>query len=664
MIDFTRADDLATYYRSLRDFHAPRIRTHLMHQSLWEMPIRSTETERTIFLDNEPWTATRLIVSLIDAGELSLRGSIPSNDWDNEKRKQAVSDAEELLKAHFCHVDVEMFRRRRGTYIRQYGYLAAVYGWHAGINLVTDLAAEWPIHSDLWSPLDTFPDMDTMGLVHVTRMNASQIERTFGSKRMGGVALDGYEFEIPTGAQIKPDTRFDLLSFWDEDINCCVVLTDQKAMWVKRPTEHKIGHNPAWCNPVDAPPFRCSASDGEGNRLDVPDNDSGLWLATYGQSPMHGYSVAYRYMSELANQVADVVERWASPIVIAKTKDGRYVEIDLTKGGQNTVDLSTIVEIIAPPKFPADDRAWMAFVQTQIEKGSFSKVAYGVAAAMESQNAFEQMRRTSNMIVEPLVKQAEEMYEYSVLSILRQLDQRKGQYKKKSYAVRTKDKDGSVYDFIDLSKLPKGVYMTASLKGAGVPQDKFQALLAVTNAVNAKQKVLPLETLLDEYLERDDAPRDVARVFWEDLANNPEVKMKASPIITLLHVADEARMKGTPRGNDIADAFYALALEAVKELKGAVGPQQQPQAPQMGAIPPGLATPGTLPGAIPPTVGPVGPPEGAPPPFGPPPNLQIAGAAPVGAPPPGSIGPSTGPDAVRGMLMQLAARRAGLPGAA
>lgn len=604
---------------------------------MWEMPIRNSDSGRTVYVNNEPWTATRLTVSLLATGRTIFKGTLPHDNGveDLRKAKEVVSEVERMLKGHYQQIDVDFYRKRRGQYRRQWGYFAAVHGWHAGINLVLDNAKDsaWPVFTDLWNPLDTYPDMESELVIHSTRMRWSEIKRLFiigKDKRK-----TGFSFEPPDN--VKDDDEFNILDCWNEEFNAASVVGHEG--WLKRPIDHKLGHNPAWCNPIDAVPFTTSASDAHGLPRSMPNADDSRWLEFVGQSPMLGYETAYRYMSELANQVADVVEEWSHPIRIAKTRDGRYIELDMTKGNQNIVPLDTVVEIIVPPKFPTDDRAWLAFVGSDIEKASYPRAAYGTSSPAEAAAAMEMVRNSSSYIINPLIEQLGLNLEVSGNSILRQLDAKKRQYSRPR-AVRSTNKTGqAVYQYVNLSELPDGVYVTATIKGAGLPRDKFQALAVVTQALNSPNPPLPYETLMDEYLDMDDPPGEIAKLFYERMSNSKQAYELASPLITLYEYADRYRAKGTPRANDLAEAFSAMAQQMVLKMKSDLTQSQGAAAGAPPAGPPPLAPGGQ---AGPPGAGQL---QG---------EAQVAGQSPVGAPVAGVEQAPTGPAVGRGAEMLLA----------
>ena len=639
---FSKPDDLVEYGHELEGIHQGRVAqlTSLLHA--WESPIRMTETGRTVYINNEPWTATRLTVSLITNGRAVFKGSAPPDFGDQKERLAAIGQIERALKAHFKHIDLELYRRRRGTYMRMWAYLAAVFGWHAGINLVLDQSEKWPVFTDLWSPLETHPNMDGTGLVHITRMTGHEIERRFGKKAGINSKKSGYNF---VADKEKSQDLYLVYDYWCDETNATAVIGDKGSYWIKKQIPHDLGHNPAWCNPIDAPPFTASASGRDGSLLASPDGESGRHLQFLGQSPMLGYRTAYQYLSELANQIADVVERWANPIVFAKTKDGKFVEIDLSGKVPNNVDLNTIVEIIKPPTFPNDDKAWIEFVLRDIEKASYPRAAYGSVGSTEAAYTIQLMKAASGYIIDPLIQQAEFMYEASADSILRQLEHKKKQYDR-FFSVRTVNNRGRRgYDYIKLADLPDNIQMTVEIRGAGVPSDKFQALQAVTGALNVKNPALPLETMLEDYLDREDPAEDVARLVSQKLTMNDAVYEKASPIVTLVDLADRLRKKGTKRGDELADALGAMAIQAMHELQAIVKQAN-------GAGQP--APPGAEGQAVARAAGIPEPPMG-----GAQGENQIEGVAPPGAPAAGVSKPPTGPAPDRGALMQAAMGAAG-----
>lgn len=639
---FTKPEDLNDLYGKLVQIHDKRIAKQLRLQSLWEMPVRSTETGRTVFVNNEPWTATRLTVALVNQGKLIFRGSAPPSDNPdkNAKNNAAISQVERLLKAHFRQTDFNLFQRRRGTFLRQLAYHMAVHGWHAGITVVQDNKqnGEWPIFTDVWSPLDTLPDMESTAIVHRSRIRWGQLKSTF-TKEMG------MSFTPPDGT--KDQDAFDVLDYYDSETNGAVLIDGIGGAphWLKQQKEHGFNANPAWCNPVDAVPFRPSALLQTGRQLKVstsPDAEDNRWLEYVGQSPILGYETAYRYMSELANQIADVVERWASGLLLVKTIDGKWADMDpaASQGQPHFMDRTSIVEVVKPPTFPVDDRAWMAVVAEDISRASYPREAYGSVGAGSTPSSLQLMRAASQYIIEPIVEQAEDVSEYCANNILRQLESggRKKQYKK-FIAVRSIGKQGGgIQDWIKLSDVPDGIYVSASLKGSGIPSDRLQTLLAITNVANSANPPVSIETLLDEFLELEDPPGEIARMFWQKMTSSKMVEEKAAPILTLTEWADKIRLKGTDKANAIADAFNAMAYAGMMELRAnvmqSINSSVQAMAQPVGAPPP-------VEPAVDPTggAGSVGAIAGA----GMDPNMQQAGVAPVGAPPAGSTMPTTGP---------------------
>jgi hypothetical protein len=97
---FKTAQDFAAYYIKLEQMHAPRIAKHLSLQAMWEMPIRQAATGRTVYLNNEPWTATRLIVSLLSQGTWNFHASMPPQaDLDEQERNELLSSYERMMKS-------------------------------------------------------------------------------------------------------------------------------------------------------------------------------------------------------------------------------------------------------------------------------------------------------------------------------------------------------------------------------------------------------------------------------------------------------------------------------------------------------------------------------------------------------------------------------------
>lgn len=587
--DFKTAEDLLKCARKLQEQHDGRIKQHIELQDMWRTPVkRNAEDTRTLFINNEPWTATRLTVALMNQGKLRFKGSMPPNQQDTRERNTLIGDVERFLLAHFNQTDVEMAKRTRGQRFRpSLSYFMAVYGWHAGINLVQDAANSWPIFTDLWSPMDTFPEMDGgTGIVHCTSMTRYEIERTFGRKRGTDLkAVPGYNIKFDKDEDYE--CRYPVLEWWDDETTMVIGLTKGEPSVLKKQMPHECGHNPAWCSAVNAAPFRHGTQDGFGNMLTEADGDSNEWLEYYGQSPLLGYKAAYRYMCELANQIAEVVERWAhGPIAYLETPDGRYQPFDLSGEDVSTVPPGTKLHVAEMPKFPQDDRAWMAVVSGEIEKASYPRVAYGTVGSTEAAYTLQLLRHASGYIIEPLVRDAEFVYEQSALSILRQMEKRGRQYENRFFPVRGQAKRSSaVYDFVDVSRFPTGVYVAAELKGAGVPADELAALAAVAQAANQNNKVLSVETLLDKYLEIEDPAGEMSRTNWETLTTNPEVTARIAPIATGFDLVDRLRSRSRAPGDRaglIADAIEAQVRQGLTELAN-------PNA--MQGAPPGQAPP-------------------------------------------------------------------------
>lgn len=628
--DFKTAEDLLKYARRLQEKHDGRIRQHIELQNMWRTPVRrNAEGTRTLYINNEPWTATRLTVALVNQGKLTFKGSMPPNALDSEERNSLIGDVERFLKAHYSQVDVDLSRRTRGQRFREsLTYYMAVYGWHAGINLVQDASDQWPIFTDLWSPMDTFPEMDGgSGIVHATMMTKYEIEKTFGKKR-GSVdkkmkAVPGYAANFTDDGKDDYDKKYAIYEYWDSETTCVIQICKGEPTFLKKQMEHEIGHNPAWCSAVNPAPFRHGTVDRFGALLTSPDAESNEWLEYYGQSPMLGYKSAYQYMCELANQVADVVEKWAQgPIAYLETPDGRYVPFDITGADVSTVPPGTKLTVVEIPKFPNDDKAWLAFVQQDIEKASYPRVAYGTVGSTEAAYTLQLLKTASGYIIEPLVHSAEFVYEQGALSILRQMEKRGGQYEGRFFPVRgTEKREAPVYDFVDVSKFPLGCYVTAELKGAGVPADKLAVLAAVTQAANQNNKVLSIETLLDQYMDVEDPSGEMSRSNWETMTTSPEVMKVMAPIATGFAQVNKLRARSKHPGDPaalIADAIEAQVRQGLNELAqsvkgqtpgGATPPGAPGAAPDQGQAP--LESASGMPNQpVPPPAGVAGPPTG------------------------------------------------------
>lgn len=623
---------------------------------MWETAVRTTESGRTVYVNNEPHTATKMIVSLITSGKWRWKVfGHPSLESDAQKRRDLFSEVERLLRAHYTQADIDKYRRRQGRLLDEWTFHAAVLGWHAGVNWVKDrvLTDQWPIFSDIWNPLDTYPDMDgSTALVHVSRMKYSAIKTQFGG-------VKGFSFR-PALTENIPDPIFDVLEFFGDDTTATIVL-DKEPVWLKKQSPHGLGHNPAWCNPVSPAPFRHVSQSSSGSILSSPDPTDNSWLQWYGQSPMLGYKAAYRMFSEVVNQIADVVERYASPIQIMKTRSGKLIEFDPTKPLPVNLSTEEGLEFVQVNKFPGDMQAYLEIFLRDMEKASFNRIAYGSGGAAEAAVTMQLLTHTNNYIVQPIKREAEICWESSANSILKQLSVRGGQYSKRLFQARSVDKRGAaLQDWVDLSKFPEGVAVTATLKGAGPPQDKLQTLLASTNALNTPNgAALSHETILDEILEHDDPAGELYRIWMEKARGSKAVQEEVSPVITLLDWADKLRRRGTenPRALELAAWAEAEALNVMdmarKKREAAANPKVTPP------IPPGSLPPPGLPPGGPPGMPPDMPPElmeammaagGGPGPQA----MEGVSASPVGAPPPGVLQPPTGPAPERGLLMNLA----------
>lgn len=659
---FGSAKDFADHATSLAHKHEARIQKHLELQSMWQQPITSTETGRTIYVNNEPWTATRLIVSLLTAGTVRFKAFMPPGDTDTKERKAQLAKVENLLSCHYTQTDFRRWRSGMGRYkLRSdLAYWMAVPGWHAGINLVEDLKGwdgrAWPIFSDIWDPLDTFNDVDNgTGIVHHSRMSRSKIERVFGKKRIGG-KIKGYDFS-PDPQDGQDDPVYVVSEWWDDETSMVAVFEGEK-FWVLKPqTEHGLGHNPAWCQPVGAVPFRSTAWERGTGTLAQVNPDSYEWVAHLGQSPMLGYQGIHRIISETAEMIGTVLENWADPKVLAQTRDGRFVDIDLRRkdGAPNFVAAGEVISVLAPPTFPGDQRAWMEFLLSEQEKSSFSRVLYGVINGSLQAAQMQLVAKTANMVVNPLIDEMDMVFETGGDSILRQLNgpgdsKRKAQYTE-PIAVRSLSAKGSrVVDYINLADLPDRVDITAQLKGAGIQADKLQTLQTVTAALQVPNPALSHATILDDILEQDDPDGEMARIREEKIVNSPEAMAAAAPYLTLTNmVADLRRKKNSPMAQKQAQVLEVVAEGALIDLRNkiqkimmeaaGVGEQAAPAAPTGAPV------------AVDPATGQPAP-EGV--------NAAVAapgqqdGVAPVGAPVAGVAQPPSGPAMDRGAAMAAA----------
>lgn len=637
----------------------PRDQKILDMQELWKQPIKTADSGRTVFKDNEPWTATRLTVAMLSAGQTLYRCQLPpSIKATDEEAREITSKIERLLGGHDRRTDWKMRGFARTKYVREWGYYAFVHGWTSGIDLVaggTDWDdEEWPIYTDLWNPLEVYRDMDGDGIIRATNYTYDRLARKFGGRRPGGVPVDGYEFNI-SDEGINDEENIQVVSYWNSEINAVAAVygngNTREAAWVKKAQEHGLGFNPAFCLPMDAPPFRISASGDRGSRS--VNKESNDWMAYIGQSPMSGWESAYYVMCELAEQIAANIERWAKAVVLVKTRDGTFQQFDMANPENNNVDLDTVVEVIKPNNFPVDERLWMDMVSGSMRKGSYPAAMYGDMPGSTASHTFQLYKQASHYIIDPILEQYKDRKLDSSLSILRQLEARKGSIGKKQFSAITKNGSSpEAWEWFDLRKLPKGAKVTVEIRGGGPPEDKLQQLLAVTQAANAANRPLALVTLIDEYLDRPDAPEQIKLLMWERLTTSKTVEEKAGGMLTLTELSNSIRLRGTDAANEVADMLLnmrkGLIAELEAEVKKALMIGQQP-APIVGEalaaagapMPPEMA-------AIPPNA-----------PSGLEGEAQMAGISPIGAPIEGGIGLPQGSNPIQSALINLQDRMGG-----
>lgn len=575
---FDKAADLASYAEDLRIFHQPRDRRLMSLQAMWQTTLRATPNGRTIYKSNEPWKATRLSVSLLSGGRSQWRVTLPPDDATlegKEERDAAEAMVLLLMKCSFYENDQRRLEQGLSTFDRGWTYLASIYGWTAGIALVEDGKGEdFPVLVDLWNPLDTYPDMkrgrDTV--VHYTRMTYADILETFGPKRKGG-KIKGYDFTFDKESVPDPEDEFTVVEAFGRETHTAVALAGGEAKMLKEQMPHKLGCNPAWWMALDAPPIHhtvTSEKDGTVLKTGRPDVTSTRWLETYGQSPMLGYEIAYRVKSERMNQVGDVMERWSNPKVIAKTPDGKLVKIDLSNPDSiANVPAGTQLEILTPNTFPVDTRAYLDVLDEDVETASYSKAAYGALSSSDAATALQMARQGGGYIVGPMKEQLQAVKALIGNKILTQLGAgKRGRAYKAPIAVRTTNKRNQpVWEYIDLSAIPRGARVTCELRGAGMQPDKLQSIAVANQVANAANPIYDIETLHDEILQSDNPPEIAAKLFWQRMTSSRKVDEYMAPITTMLFWADKLRAQGTQRGVEIADAAEGMATAAMDELR-------------------------------------------------------------------------------------------------
>lgn len=644
---FTDTEDFRSFASDLQMAHQARITRALSLQNMWEGAVRTTpDGSRTLYINNEPATATKLTVTLADKGALTFKAALPPTKpgQDREDELMSAAEVERLLLAHYRQTDYRLFRSRRGTHTRQSAWNYAVYGWNCGINLVRDAVpeGEWPIHSDIWSPLDTYADMDGgHGILHIQRMSLDKILKTFGPDRASGKSCPGYNFD--PGDAAKRRDLYTVQEWFDDETSCVYVDFDGgKIAVLKAQEEHHLGCNPAWMAALDSPPFRASASNAKGQRIQTPDFESNRWLEFYGQSPMLLYEGVYRVLTEAIVQVQEVMQRYANQKILIRTASGRTTQIDFQSPIPDYLEQDTIVEVVKMDKFPLDERAFIDFLRSDIEKGSYPRAAYGTVTGDPTTSALQLLQQASGYIIEPIVRALNFEYTIGAESILTQLTHKipkvegKGKSKSVSYSQRSKQYDApksvrtldkrkriAVADFT-LSKLPEHLVVTAELKGAGVPTDKLQTLMAVNNILQSPRPVVSHEELLENYVEHDDPAGEMSRVLEESMTNAPGVLEKLGPIWTLMRLAARFKKYGTPEGDEQAKFCEALAQGTIRELAATVQQDAQ-KAAGVGPVPPGAGP--AMPGA--PGPGPL--------PAGGQPAPMMQGAMPM---PPDQAGPA------------------------
>lgn len=639
---FKTAEDLSDYFVRLRDYHSARIRTHMQCQAMWEQAIRTSDTGRTVYINNEPWTATRLIQNLIDNGKVRAEACFLPDDAKSlaevSEQKQMV---EHVVDCILTQTDERLHDRRRDSLKREMSWDMAVLGWYAGIALVLDnVKGSDPFFIDNWSPTDTFPEMEgSTALVHRSRMTKREIERTFGKNRKGG-KLPGYNAKFEDDSDTL---KYDVYDYWDDETNATAMVAGSSVYWLKKPTPHKLGHNPTWCNPVNAVPARYSATDRNGNSLDAPDGETNKWLSFVGQTPMLGYLPIYRNITEAVNQIQDVIEKWADVKIVIVTEDGKFREVDMSRtDGSPAAQLKVgeRLDIVAPPTFPADMQAYLKFLLGELQKASFPQEMYGANGAGGNAASLALLQQTSGYIVGPIGEEVRKCYHKFINNLIRQLETRGKQYSS-ALPMLSQDKKGKpFYSYITLSDIPKGTKVAIELKGAGVRPDKL-GMLATTNQIaNSPSPILDDETLIDDYLELEDAPAILQKKLEQKLTTHPEVIGAMAPIMTALEFHKSFKRKAEA-GNEIAvvlsDMALAVAKAGVMKLQELVAPKAPVDpAAQMQSALQGAAGGGG--GAAPPLDG----------------SSQTDGVAAPGAPPAGVPQPTTGPDMGRGAEMAQA----------
>ena len=577
--EFKKPDDLLEFADNLRRNHMHRDAMLMSLQSMFEMPRRETESRRTIYRSNEPWAGTKLNVNLMDGGKEAWKVHIPPSlsRENKEKQDKATFAINELLKAHMSHTDARMVREHGSTFRRGWTYMMSIYGWSAGITRIKDDAktredGEWPIYTDLWSPLDTYHDLrkGTENIVHYTQLPYGAIKDQFGQKGRGKKS-NGYDFYPDDDDE---DKLWTLIEYYGRETHAIAVL-EGEPKWIKEPIEHKLGLNPSWVMPLDAPPIYHTVTDEKTGRvLGSPDSASYRYLESYGQSPMLGYRIPYMVKSERMNQVGDVIERYASLKMVAKTPDGRLIKIDMSDPESiATVPVGTTFEILSPNTFPLDTQAFLGVLDEDIEKASHSKASYGILNTGDLGAAMQMAKNSSGAIIGPMIKQYEfTLDEFIGNSILKQLEQvgRKKLFDK-DIGVRSKDSKGSnTWVYINFKDIPDGAKVSLNMRGAGIKTDKWQALAIATNAANAQNPVYDMESLHDEILETDNAPEIVNKLWWQRMRHSKEVEQYAAPIITLYDFANQLRLQNTPQMMDRAATFEAMAMQLEEEMKAKV----------------------------------------------------------------------------------------------
>lgn len=646
---FKTASDLSEYFARLENFHSARIRAHMVTQTMWEQASRTSDTGRTMYINNEPWAATALIQHLVDNGQIKAEATLPPDDGDDPMevvaRKQMIED---VVSCILLQTDERLHKRRRNTLKKEMTWDMAVLGWYAGIALVLDNAKGDPWFVDNWSPTDTFPDMQGgTALVHRSRMTAREIEKTFGPKRPGK-AIKGYKFKPSEDAD--KSIRYAVYDYWDDETNMAIAMVSAEPQMLKPQLLHGCDHNPAWCNPVNAVPARYTSTNDKGETLTAPDSETNRWMAFVGQTPMYGYLNAYRNVSEFANQVAQVLEQWADVKVVVVSQDGKHREVDLNKrDGSIVANLKEgeRLDILAPSAFPAPLKDWLMFLLGEVQKASFPAVAYGQVGATEATGALQILQQSSGYIVGPIAAEVQRCHHQFINSLVRQAEGAKGKQYTKSHPMLVQDKKGKqAYKHITLAEMPKGAKIAVEIKGAGFGPDKL-GLLAATNQVsNSPNPVVDDVVLLEDYLDRDDVPEILERKLEQKLTTHQGVIEALGPITTALRLHLEYKKRADAGGGEVskimADMTIAVAQAGVMKLQELVSPPEQPQDPQAAVL-----------AAI------QGQGQGQPGMDG---SSQVTGTAAPGAPPTGIPQPPTGPAPSRGAEMAAAqAAQGGAP---